>query len=89
MPSGGAGLYFFHTDMWVTGTEHALFIIRMNGAAICKTEADTTLTGDTTDDHPATCGGVSLVVEGTSKQKLIFYWRKHQIRIPAALKYGL
>ena len=53
--------------MWVSGGEQALFIIRMNGAEICKAESDTTATGVYTDDHPATCGGVSLVEEGMSK----------------------
>ena len=64
VPPGGAGLYFFHIDMWVVGGELARFVITVNGVELCKAESDTTYTGDPSDDQATSCGAIALLEEG-------------------------
>ena len=59
MPPGGAGLYFFYTNLWSASAESALFQIRVNGSAGCRAESS----GDNVGDEAA-CGAVVVLAEG-------------------------
>ena len=61
VPSGGAGLYFFHTSFFIIGGENGLFITRVNGMEVCRTESNTDVIGD---GYIASNGFLTLLTEG-------------------------
>ena len=59
MPSGGGGLYFFYTNLWIVGGEAAAFQIRVNGSWRCRAESNS---GNVADE--GACGIPLVLSEG-------------------------
>ena len=65
MPPGGAGLYFFFIINFLSGVqEYSDFLIRVNGAIICRAYTDINSSGVNDRANPS-CGAVVTLAQGT------------------------
>ena len=63
MPSGGDGMYYFSTYLYIQQGEYAYFNMHLNDDVICSTWPDHSDNGDL-DYTQGSCSAVVDVVEG-------------------------